>query len=88
MTITTVPVYPYNYYSFAEAYNFSDDQVNTWVVQCIEDLEEHPEATYSRIKCGNTYVMVSRGSAEEGIKYEIFVSKSHSEALIFEEERC
>ena len=84
MTNFKIPVYPDDFYDFTDGVNIDNATINEWIKQCIDNLEENSEDTYWSIESGNTFVIVFRGSKENGTKYEITVSKKHADVQIFE----
>ena len=84
MTNFKVPVYPDDFYIMNNAVKIDNKTINNWIQDCIKGLEENPNEVSWSISSGDTLVIVFRGNKEDGIKYDITVSKNHADTMIFE----
>ena len=52
--------YPNNYVSFKNSKKIDDEQINTWIEECINTLKGSDDDYYMYISSGNTMVLVTR----------------------------
>lgn len=70
--------FPTSYHTFKNGADITDEEINKWVRECIEWLEENPEESYRYIGSGNTFVVVFNFEDE----YHITVTKNYFETYI------
>ena len=70
--------FPTSYHCFENGINIKDDEIDTWVKECIEYLEKYPDEPYKYIGTGNSFAVVFNHEDE----YFIMVSKNHFETYI------
>jgi mRNA-degrading endonuclease RelE of RelBE toxin-antitoxin system len=75
-----LPKYPQDYFDFSNGYNIADDQINEWIKEMVEELDDNPECYGLGKSTGNTYVRVDR---DDVAKYRVFVTKNYQEKSIF-----
>lgn len=75
-----LPKYPDDFYDFSDGINIGDSQINRWIKEAIEDLENNSYDYASRAS-GNMHVHVRRID-EPDTEYEITVSSRYSQTMI------
>lgn len=75
-----LPKYPEDFFDFGKGVNISDDKINEWIAQLIDELEKEPDCYCLARSTGNTYVRIDR---DDVAKYRIFVTKNYQEKSIY-----
>lgn len=70
--------FPTSYTNFASGVDISNEEINEWIKECIEWLDENPEQPYKYIGTGNTFAVVFNHEDE----YTILVTKNYFESYI------
>lgn len=83
MRTITIPEYPQDFSDFSNGVNISDKEINEWISEGINTLEQNLKQSSAGCSSGNTKVMVDRYSdddLEEDYYYEINVSKGYKQS--------
>ena len=84
-----IPQYPQDFYDFSKGVDITDEEVNKWIKEGIEYLENHKDEVYYAIASGNTIIHISRYYYND-IKgyyfYDIDVAKSYANSTTYEDE--
>ena len=81
----TVPEYPLDFFSFEGGSEISDNEINKWIMEAINLLEQNLDSNSYGTSSGNTSVTVTRyheSDIEGEYTYDINVSKNYSSASI------
>lgn len=78
-----IPKFPRDFHYPKNAVPISHEQINEWIKECINEIEKDEEAEYHFTESGDTRVTVYRLHEDDG-KYEIIVSKSQYDYIIFD----
>lgn len=76
----SIPKYPEEFIDFGKGMNVSNEEINEWIKELIEELENNPKVYGVGKSTGNTYVKVDR---DEIGKYRIFVTKNYQEKTLY-----
>lgn len=71
--ITNIPHYPEDFYDFSNGVDINDNQINVWIKQCIDYINEE-NTNFSFIASGNAKVIVFKFDDGE---YEVNVIKDY-----------
>lgn len=78
--------YPENFYSFGSGVKISDEEINKWIREGIDYLEEHQDESSYRIASGDTMIVIFRflynSSNENTYSYEVNVCKNRQELMV------
>lgn len=78
--------YPENFYSFGSGVKISDEEINKWIREGIDYLEEHQDESSYRIASGDTMVVIFRflynSCNKNTYSYEVNVCKNRQELMI------
>lgn len=66
--------YPHEYHDFSDGVEISDEEINKWIDEMLEHLEETPESDYASTASGKVHVHIRRID-EIDMEYEIIVSR-------------
>lgn len=70
--------YPERFFSFKDGVDISNSQINAWIKDCIDKLEEDKSQNGYAISSGNTYVQVDRVALDDNrYYYDVMVSKNY-----------
>ena len=69
--------YPKDFFSYADGVPIKDDEINKWVKECVNDLDD--EETYSLRASGDTVVFAYK-SSEDASEATVIVAKKYQEA--------
>jgi len=69
-----IPTYPNDYEDFSEGVDITNEQINDWVKQGFEYLQNIPEAQFYNNGTGNTEVNIFREAFGE---FNITISKNY-----------
>lgn len=77
--ITKELSFPEDFYKFStlsdKSNDITDNEINKWIKECIEELKQDNKRTWTQIASGNTRVIVIR----ENDKFNIYVMKDYWE---------
>lgn len=68
--------YPKDFFSYADGVSIKDDEINKWVKECVNDLDD--EETYSLRASGDTVVFAYK-SSEDASEATVIVAKKYQE---------
>lgn len=74
-TVDTVQ-YPKDFFSYADGVPIKDDEINKWVKECVNDLDD--EETYFLRASGDTVVFAYK-SSEDASEATVIVAKKYQE---------
>lgn len=78
-----VPKYPNDFYDFANGVDIGKLEIQRWIENGIDYLEEHEDAEYYYTGSGNTMVHVFRNNPKIDLsRYTVHVSKKYAEAFV------
>lgn len=83
LTLTADNVkYPDHYYPFGtgDAYKISNSEIDTWVRELVNQLEDNKDWDYACRSCGDTHVSVFRVENEK--EFNVIVAKGYAETFI------
>lgn len=70
--------YPKRFFSFKDGIEISNSQINAWIKDCIDKLEEDKSQNGYAISSGNTYVQANRVKMDDNrYYYDVMVSKNY-----------
>ena len=69
--------YPKDFFSYADGVPIKDDEINKWVKECVNDLDD--DTSYSLRASGDTVVFAYK-SSEDASEATVIVAKKYQEA--------
>jgi hypothetical protein len=75
-----MPKYPDDFFDFGNGVDISNDEINKWIKEMVDELEENNNCHSLGRSTGNTYVRVNR---DDCTKYRVLVTKNYQEKDIY-----
>jgi hypothetical protein len=74
--------FPDNFIHLVNAKPVSDETVNEWIKECIEQLESDKSCPWIAVSSGNTIAEVRRCSDDDYLGYEVIVARDYYKGYI------
>jgi len=78
----SIPKYPQDFYDYSNGLKISEEEINSWINECIEKLSVNESQSSYSISTGNTMVEVYKvETSKDNYDYAVIVCKNYQESI-------